>query len=143
MSTIENATRARIVEVAMKALDGCYLHRGHFGDTAAGMVADALIKEMPAIRYASVPGLHPSGPLTDEDKAVYDEFDDGEFAQILDQAAEYWAGHCHMVGLLAGAARRFRRVRRAIDKIEDGMLDGGHRWCYQDLLDEARGKASS
>lgn len=72
MTDLNSATRARIVEIAMKALDGCYLHQGRFGDTAAGMVADALMKEMPVIRHAAAPDLHPSGPLTEADDTLYD-----------------------------------------------------------------------
>lgn len=104
MTDLSAATRARIVEIAMRALDGCYLHNGHFGDTAAGMVADALMKEMPAIRHASVPGLHPSGPLTDADKGLYNDMSDTEFADMLEDAAGYWAGHSHMVGMFSRAA---------------------------------------
>lgn len=124
MSTVETATRDRIVEVAMKALEGCYLHRGHFGDTAAGMVADALIKEMPAIRHASVPGLHPSGPLTDEDKALYDDMSETEFAEMLEDQAKYWAGHSHMVGMFAGAARRIKRSLEGADDAGQRPLSG-------------------
>lgn len=112
MTDLKSATRARIVEIARKALEGCYLHRGHFGDTAAGMVADALMKEMPVLRHATAPGLHPSGPLTEEDKAAYADMENEDFVYMLDQAAGYWAGHYHMVGMLAGAANRLREVRR-------------------------------
>lgn len=58
MTDLSAATRARIVEIAMQALDGCYLHQGHFGDTAAGMVADALIRNLPELRYGITMAEH-------------------------------------------------------------------------------------
>lgn len=50
MTDLHSATRARIVEIAIKALKGCHLYGGHFGDTPAGMVADALMRNLPELR---------------------------------------------------------------------------------------------